>query len=85
MVNELRLNEIGYIKLKALNRERMALEEAAKESLKDDLAAQSIKLQEIGSDYDQKLTAMLDASQLQAYAAYKRKSTINYIAVSEEK
>lgn len=84
MVNELRLNELGYIKLKALNRERMALMEAAKENLKNDLAAQEKEYQQIEADFDQKLTAMLNASQLQAYAVYKRKSEVKLIAATEE-
>ena len=84
MVNELRLNELGYIKLKALNRERMALAEAAKQNLKDDAELQ-LKLQAIETDFENKLVAILDASQLQAYAAYKRKSEVNYIAASDEK
>ncbi|WP_299820516.1 hypothetical protein [uncultured Pontibacter sp.] len=83
MVNELRLNEMEYIKLKALNREKIAAEDATRESLKDNVAALELKLQEIETDFETKLTAILNANQLQAFAEYKRKNTARHIAVSE--
>ncbi|MEJ8800618.1 hypothetical protein [Pontibacter sp. H249] len=85
MVNELRLNEIGYIKLKALNRERLALTTAVKEKAFADQSVLDQKLQEIETDFDNKLVAILNANQLQAYANYKRKAEVSYIAASEEK
>ncbi len=82
MVNELRLNEIGYIKLKELNRDRIYRIEASKENYKSDMVALNLELQKIESDFEEKLVKILDASQLQAYTAYKRNNNANYIAVS---
>ncbi|TPE43083.1 hypothetical protein [Pontibacter mangrovi] len=72
MAQELRLNELGYIKLKEINKERMRLTEEAVNSYADNHDMLNQKLEEIARNYDEKITAFLNPNQLQAYANYKK-------------
>ena len=85
MVNELRLNEPGYIKLKALNRKRMAQTEEAKQTFRSDAYALQNRLQEIELAYEQELLPILKPNQLQAYAEYKESAKAKFVAASEER
>ncbi len=86
MARELRLNELGYIKLKELNRERMLATQAILSSHNTDTHLVEHKLEELALQYDEKVSAFLNANQLQAYANYKNKPTpvARFVAVSEE-
>lgn len=86
MAQELRLNEIGYIKLKELNRERMLATQEILSSYSNDSHLLEEKLEELATSYDKKVTAFLNANQLQAYANYKNQPTpaARFVAVSKE-
>lgn len=71
MATELGLNESEYIKLKALNRERIIKSDEIAEMYSNDATMQSKKLNELETSFDKKFRAMLNADQLAAYMAYK--------------
>jgi len=73
MVNELRLNELGYIKLKELNRERLLATQEILKNHGSDTHLVEQKLEELARDYEEKLVAFLNPNQLQAYANYKNR------------
>ncbi|ARS34477.1 hypothetical protein [Pontibacter actiniarum] len=72
MTAELRLNEFEYIKLKALNRERMAKTDELTRTYSDNLPLLEQKLQELAQVYDQKIVTFLKPDQKQLYAHYKQ-------------
>jgi hypothetical protein len=82
MTAELGLNESEYLKLKALNRERVVKSDEIAELYSHDPDLQAKKLQELDTSFDKKFKAMLSPSQLAAYAAY-RQSPDNGLALSE--
>ncbi|WP_299759261.1 hypothetical protein [uncultured Pontibacter sp.] len=86
MAQELRLNEIGYIKLKEINRERMLATEEVLENANGNADLLDQQLKELAVAYDQKVTAFLNSNQLQAYANYKKQpiSEVKFIAVSKD-
>lgn len=86
MARELRLNELGYIKLKELNRERMIATQEVLQNYRNDTHLVEQELEKLALEYDQKLTSFLNANQLQAYANYKKQPTkeATFIAVSNQ-
>ncbi|AKD03904.1 hypothetical protein POKO110462_03010 [Pontibacter korlensis] len=86
MANELRLNELGYIKLKELNRERIALTEELVRTFSNNAEMLDQKLEELAMAYDEKVTAFLNPNQLQAYANYKehQPSQARFVAAGKE-
>jgi hypothetical protein len=82
MASELGLNESEYLRLKALNRERVVKSDEIAELYSHDQALQAQKLQELETSFDKKFKAMLSPSQLAAYAAY-RQSPDTEIALSK--
>jgi hypothetical protein len=72
MTAELGLNESEYLKLKALNRERVVKADEIAELYSHDQALQARKLQELENSFDKKFKAMLSPSQLAAYSAYSQ-------------
>ncbi len=72
MAAELGLNEPEYLKLKALNRERVVKADEIAELYSQDQALMDKKLQELEFNFDKKFKAMLSPSQLAAYAAYRQ-------------
>lgn len=82
----MRLNEIGYIKLKALNRERIATTENLLKNHTGDEQQLNLRLQELEIAYDEHVKSFLNANQLQAYANYKQQGSTNFrfVAVSQD-
>jgi hypothetical protein len=72
MAAELGLNESEYLKLKALNRERVVKSDEIVELYSQDQPLMDKKLQELELNFDKKFKAMLSPSQLAAYAAYRQ-------------
>ncbi|WP_242920037.1 hypothetical protein [Pontibacter liquoris] len=81
MANELRLNEMGYIKLKALNRELYAATEEILLTSKSE--EQQEKLQALAAKYETELVSFLSPSQLQAYKSYAARvsSSSKFVAI----
>ncbi|MCX2741134.1 hypothetical protein [Pontibacter anaerobius] len=86
MAQELRLNELGYIKLKELNRERMLTTQNILSNYSNDAHLLEQKLEEAAQAYDQQVTAFLNPNQLQAYANFKSQPTpkVRFVAVGSE-
>lgn len=86
MAMELRLNELGYIKLKELNRERMLATQEILANLNNDTHLVEQKLEELAKTYDEKVSAFLNPNQLQAYANYKNEPapTHRFVAIHSE-
>lgn len=85
MARELRLNEPEYIKLKALNRERMARTDMAMRQYSDDERLLKQQLTKIASAYEQQLITFLKPDQLQAYGNYKENANkVRFVAAGEE-
>jgi sulfate adenylyltransferase subunit 1 (EFTu-like GTPase family) len=82
MASELGLNESEYLRLKALNRERVVKSDEIAELYAGDQTLQTKKLLELETSFDKKLKAMLSPSQLATYAAY-RQSPDTELALSE--
>ena len=71
MAAELGLNESEYIRLKAFNRERIVKGDQIAEFYANNPEMKTKKLLELEANFDSKFKAMLNPSQLAAYAAYK--------------
>jgi len=84
MTAELGLNESEYIRLKALNRERIVKGDEISEFYSNNPQIKAQKLQELENNFDKKFKAMLSPSQLAAYAAYKHDPETD-LALKEEK
>jgi len=84
MAAELGLNEAEYIRLKALNRDRIVKADEIAEYYSNNSEMKTQKLQELESNFDKKFKAMLNPGQLAAYAAYKHDSESD-LALQEEK
>jgi hypothetical protein len=84
MTAELGLNESEYIRLKALNRERIIKGDEISEYYSNNPQLRTQKLEELENNFDKKFKAMLSPSQLAAYAAYKHDSASD-LALKEEK
>ncbi len=86
MANALHLNELGYIKLKALNRERYTATLALMQAYKNDQQQLTEKLQAVASTYEQQILSFLNEKQLQAYATYKVEvnASSRFVAFTQE-
>ncbi|MDX5443623.1 MAG: hypothetical protein LPJ89_07560 [Hymenobacteraceae bacterium] len=84
MSNELGLNEMEYIKLKALNREKLKRTAEIETMYSNDPSMKMAKLKELDSNYEEQLLPLLSPKQTEAYAAYKEKSTSNIAVLQEE-
>ena len=82
MAAELGLNEAEYLKLQALNRERVVKSDEIAEFYAHDREIQAKKLLELEASFDKKFKAMLSPNQLAAYNAY-RQSPDTEIALSK--
>lgn len=82
MASELGLNESEYLKLKALNRERVVKSDEIAELYSHDQALLDKKLQELETNFDKQFKSMLSPSQLAVYSAY-RQSPDTELAFSE--
>lgn len=71
MAAELGLNESEFIRLKAYNRERIVKGDQIAEFYSNNPLLKAKKLQELETSFDKKFKAMLNPTQLAAYAAYK--------------
>lgn len=71
MASQLGLNESEYLRLKALNRERVVKSDEIAELYSHNQALQSQKMQELEESFDKKFRSMLSPSQAAAYAAYR--------------
>ncbi|MGV3504335.1 MAG: hypothetical protein ACO1O1_11550 [Adhaeribacter sp.] len=71
MATQLGLNESEYLRLKALNRERVVKSDEIAELYGQNQALQAQKMQELEESFDKKFRAMLSPSQAAAYAAYR--------------
>ncbi|GHA78811.1 hypothetical protein [Pontibacter akesuensis] len=85
MALELRLNEPGYIQLKALNRDLMAKTEEIKQKFGSDEKLMKQKLQELAQTYDHNMQSFLKPDQMQAYANFKKENThTRFVAAGAE-
>jgi hypothetical protein len=82
MASELGLNEAEYLKLLALNRERVVKSDEIAELYAHDQGLQTKKLLELEASFDKKFKTMLSPTQLAAYKAYSL-SPATDIALSE--
>jgi hypothetical protein len=82
MASELGLNEAEYLKLQALNRERVVKSDEIAEFYAHDQEIQAKKLLELEASFDKKFKAMLSPNQLAAYNTY-RQSPDTEIALSK--
>ncbi|MGV3640728.1 MAG: hypothetical protein ACO1NZ_09430 [Adhaeribacter sp.] len=71
MASQLGLNESEYLRLKALNRERVVKSDEIAELYAHNQVLQSQKMQELEESFDKKFRAMLSPSQAAAYASYR--------------
>ncbi len=74
MARELHLNEMEYIKLKDINRERLVKTEELVQASSENAAALKEGLREIEVSYEQKLATFLTPKQQTAYANYKKET-----------
>lgn len=72
LASELGLNEAEYLKLKALNRERVVKSDEIAELYSNDEKLQSQKIQELEASFERKFKAMLSPTQLASYNAYQQ-------------
>lgn len=72
MANELRLNESEYIKLKALNRDRLTRIDETLNRYSNDPGMRQAKLREINANFEANLTPILSKSQREAFMEYKQ-------------
>ena len=80
---ELGLNESEYLRLKALNRERVIKADELAELYSDNQEVLNKKIYELEVSFDKKFTAILSPSQLAAYSQYKHRPNAQ-IALSED-
>ncbi|QMU28923.1 hypothetical protein [Adhaeribacter radiodurans] len=85
MATELQLNEAEYIKLRALNRERILKSDEIAAMYNNDPTLVAAKLKEVEVNFDKKFTALLNSVQLTAYKSYKETTDSNLTALQEEK
>jgi hypothetical protein len=83
MATELGLNESEYLRLKAMNRERIVKADEIAEFYNDNQEMLAKKIKELELSFDKKFTAMLNPSQLAAYSQYKHRPN-SQIALSSE-
>lgn len=84
MVESMSLNENEYIKLKALNHERLTQAAEADKLYADDQEMRDVRLREIEDEYENKLFKMLNSRQVHAYATFKTKPEANFLALAKE-
>ncbi|PSR53562.1 hypothetical protein AHMF7605_08495 [Adhaeribacter arboris] len=85
MATELQLNEAEYIKLRALNRERILKSDEIAAMYSDNPAILASKLKEVETDFDKKFTALLNPVQLAAYKTYQETTDSKLTALQEDK
>jgi len=83
MATELGLNESEFLRLKAMNRERIVKADEIAEFYNDNQEMLAKKINELELSFDKKFTAMLNPSQLAAYSQYKHRPN-SQIALSSE-
>lgn len=84
MTTELALNENDYIKLKALNEQRLTNATEAAKLYADDEAMRISRLAEIEADYEEKLFKMLNGRQVDAYAVFKEKPEASFVSLVQK-
>lgn len=85
MATELQLNEAEYIKLKALNRERVLKSDEVATMYSNDPAILTAKLNEVESEFDKQFTSLLNPVQLAAYKTYQQEQNSKLTAMQVEK
>lgn len=75
MAQQLRLTEMSYIKLKALNCERLVQTEAILVTYGDNEKMLREKMEEVELAYEKGITAILTPKQLEAFAEYSKDSS----------
>ncbi|MFT2007829.1 hypothetical protein ACMA1I_04075 [Pontibacter sp. 13R65] len=83
MSETLQLNELEYIKVKALNREFFAKTAEILAAYKSDKAAREQMLQDLEGKFEDNLKALLTPMQLHAYTHYKSTQQASMVAVTE--
>lgn len=74
LATELQLNEAAYIKLRALNRERILKADEVAIMYSNDQEIIQAKLAQIEADFDKQFATILNSVQLAAYKSYKEES-----------
>ena len=74
MTRELQLNEQEYIKVKALNSEKLAALYDARNAYRNDPEMQERKFAELEQSYNQELNQLLNRNQYERYLAWERTS-----------
>ncbi|MFD3001570.1 hypothetical protein ACFS7Z_14460 [Pontibacter toksunensis] len=85
MAQELRLTEMGYIQLKAINCERIVKTEALQAAYGNNERVLREKMEEVESAYEKGIAAILTAKQLEAYAEFREESSQTVFVASTEK
>ncbi len=85
MATELQLNEAEYIKLRALNRERILKSDEVASMYSTDPAILSAKINEVEADFDKQFVTLLNPVQLAAYNTYKQNPDSDLTALQETK
>lgn len=85
MAQELRLTEMGYIQLKALNCKRIVKTEALQEAFGNNEGVLREKMEEVELAYEKGITSILTPKQLEAYAEFKKESSETVFVASTKK
>lgn len=85
MAQELRLTEMGYIQLKALNCERIVKTKALQEAFGNNEGVLREKMEEVELAYEKGITSILTPKQLEAYAEFKKESSETVFVASTKK
>ena len=85
MAQELRLTEMGYIQLKALNCERIVKTEALQEAYGNNERVLREKMEEVEVAYEKGISSILTTKQLEAYADYRKESSHTVFLASRDK
>lgn len=84
MADQLALNENDYIKIKALNQQRLTSATEAAKLYADDEAMRISRLAEIEAEYEEKLFKMLNGRQVAAYAEFKEKPEASFVSLVQK-
>ncbi|MFC6998773.1 hypothetical protein [Rufibacter roseus] len=84
MAESMALNEVDYIKLKAINTERLTLTTEVEKLYADDEVMLNSRLQEIEEEYEEKVFKILNSRQVAAYAEFKQRPEANFTTLTQK-
>lgn len=81
MVQSMGLNESEYIQIKALNQDRLAKAAEVTKMYSNDSEMRDARLKEIEGNFESDLFKILNARQVDAYAAFKARPEGNFLSM----